>query len=135
MIETIKIIIEIGSILLSLKNQFSNSERKKQIADWLYQLGDNIETLAFHFEVNQYPTSTCARMTESHDNLDEIIGNAIVKEKKEKIKDLIGRCLNIEKTFYEYINLEELDKIKCVQDLYSISGSILGIADTLKFQK
>lgn len=134
-LEIIKSLIDLASSLLSLKNYFSKSERRKEISEWLYQLGDIIENLAHFLDNDQYPSSTCARIQTIYDNLDRIIGDAIPSKDEENIKNLINSCLNIERTFYEYINLEEPDKVDCVRDLYSISGSILGIADTLRFGK
>lgn len=135
MIETIQIILEIGTSLLSLKSFFINSKRKKEISEWLYELGSNVEDLAHYLENNQYPNNCCQRMTIVYDDLHTIVGDAITNKDEENLKDLIRSCLNIERLYYEYINLDEPNKIDCVQELHSIAGSILGMADTLKYQK
>ena len=135
MIETIQIILEIGTSLLSLKGFFINSKRKKEIAEWLYELGSNVEDLAHYLENNQFPVNCCQRMSIVYDNLHQIVGDVITNKDEENLKDLIRSCLNIERLYYEYIHLDEPNKIDCIQELHSIGGSILGMADTLKYQK
>lgn len=134
-LEVIKTLIELASSILTLKSFFSKSTRRKEIAEWLYELGSNIEDLAHFLENNQYPTKTCARMSSVYDNLHKIVGDAITNKDEENLKNLIGSCLNIEKTYYDYMNLDEANKTDSVQELFSIAGSILGLADTLKYQK
>lgn len=134
-LEVVKILIELGSFLPSLGNYFSKSKRKKEISQWLYELGSNIENLAHHFENNQYPSGVCERMRISYDNLNRIVGDAITNKDEEKIKELIGSCIEIEKTYYEYIKLDEFNKTDTVQELFSIAGDILGMADILKYEK
>lgn len=134
-LEIIKTLIELTISLLPLSKYFSKSERKKEISEWLYKLGDNIRHLSYYLKNDQYPATTCERMRIAYDDIHEVIGDIVPEKKEESIKELIGDCLNIEKMFYNYMELDEYDKIDCIQELDSIAGSILGMADTLKHQK
>jgi hypothetical protein len=134
-LEAIGILISIGSSLKELKNKFSNSKRRKEIAEWTYDLGSIVEDIAIHLNKNEYPHQTCARMAYVADIFSEVMGDAITAEEEIFLKELLQSAINIERTFGEYSSLEELDKTSYVQELYSISGSILGIADSLKHKK
>ena len=66
---------------------------------------------------------------------EDIIGDAITQREEKNLKELLFKTINIEKTYSEFINLEDFDQSTYIQELYSISGSILGIADFLKYKK
>lgn len=134
-LQIIKTLIELTTSLLPLEKYFSKSERKKEISEWLYKLGNNIKQLSHFLHNNQFPATTCERIQIAYEDIHEVIGDVIPKKKEANIKALIGDCLNIEKIYYEYMRLDEYDKINCIQELDSIAGSILGMADTLKYQK
>jgi hypothetical protein len=134
-LEGISILISIGNSLKSLKDKFFNSERKKEISEWLYEIGSIVEDIAISLDKGEYPHQTCARMGYVAETFSDVVGDAITSKEEEKLKDLLYSSVNIEKTFGEYMSLEGFDKTTYIQELYSISGTILGIADTLKYKK
>ena len=134
-LEGISILISIGNSLKNLKDKFFNSERKKEISEWLYQIGDVVEDIAISLEKGKYPHQTCARMGYITGTFSDVVGDAITSKEEEKLKNLLYSSVNIEKTFGEYMSLGGFDKTTYIQELHSISGSILGIADTLKYRK
>jgi hypothetical protein len=134
-LESISILISIGNSLKSLKDKFFNSERRKEISKWLYEIGSIIEDIAISLDKGEYPHQTCARMGYIAETFSDVVGDAITSKEEEKLKDLLYSSVNIEKTFGEYMSLEGFDRTTYIQELYSISGLILGIADTLKYKK
>lgn len=134
-LEGISILVSIGSSINQFKNKLFNSNRRKEIAEWVYELGKLVEDLAEYFKRKEYPSQTCARMQHLYQVFDEIVGDAITQKDEEKLKELLFTTINIEKTYGEFINLEDFDQTTYIQELYSISGSILGIADFLKYKK
>jgi hypothetical protein len=134
-LEGIGILISIGNSLKDLKDKFFNSERRKEISEWLYEIGSIVEDIAISLDKEEYPHQTCARMGYIAETFSDIVGDAITSKEEENLKDLLHSSVNIEKTFGEYMSLEGFDKTTYIQELYSISGSILGIADTLKYKK
>jgi hypothetical protein len=134
-LEAIGILISIGSSIKELKDKFFNSKRRKEIAEWTYDLGSIVEDIAIHLNKNEYPHQTCARMAYIADIFSEVVGDAITSREEELLKQLLQSAINIERTFGEYSSLEGFDKTSYIQELYSISGSILGIADSLKHKK
>jgi len=134
-LEGISILINIANLLNELKNKLLNSERRKEICQWLYEIGDLIEDTAISLDKEIYPHQNCSRMQYIVNNFSEVIGDALTSKEEEKLKELLYSSVNIEKTFGEYISLQSFDRTTYIQELYSISGSILGIADTLKYKK
>lgn len=134
-LECLNILINIGSSLVSAKNKLFNSERPKEIAKWLYEIGDIIESIAISLGKNEYPHQTCARMDYISKNVSTVIGDALTEKEEKHLQELLHSAVNVERTYGEYIELENEDKISYIQELYSISGFILGLADTLHYKK
>ena len=134
-LEGISVLINIGTSLIELKKKLFNSNRRKEIAEWVYELGKLVDDLAEYFKRKEYPNQTCSRMQYLYTVFDDIVRDAIAQREEENLKELIFKTINIEKTYGEFINLEEFDQSTYIQELYSISGSILGIADFLKYKK
>ncbi len=134
-LECISILISIGTSLNEVKKKLFNSNRRTQIAEWTYEIGCIIEDIAISLDKGEYPHQTCARMGYIAETFSDIVGDAITSKEEEKLKDLLYSSVNIEKTFGEYMSLEGFDNTTYTQELYSISGLILGIADTLKYKK
>jgi len=134
-LEGISVLINIGTSLIELKKKLFNSNRRKEIAEWVYELGKLVDDLAEYFKRKEYPNQTCSRMQYLYTVFDDIVRDAITQREEENLKELIFKTINIEKTYGEFINLEEFDQSTYIQELYSISGSILGIADFLKYKK
>lgn len=134
-LEGLNILINIASSLNSIKNKLFHSERKKEISQWLYDIGSTIEDIAISLGKGEYPHSSCARMGYVAGNFSSVIGDAITEKEEKDLQKLLNETINIEKTYGEYISLEGFDKTSYVQELYSISGTILGLADTLHYKK
>lgn len=134
-LECLSILINIGSVLNDLKNKLFNTERPKEISKWLYDIGSNIEDIAISLGRGEYPHQTCARMGYIASTFSSIIGDAITKKEEETLQELLNSVINIERIYGEYIQLESFDKTSYIQELFSISGSILGMADTLHYKK
>jgi len=134
-LECISILISIGTSLNELKTKLFNSNRRKQISEWVYDLGNIIEDTAISLDKGIYPHQNCARMQYVAEIFSDVIGDYVTSQEEEKIKELLYSSVNIERTFGEYMSLEDFDKTTYVQELYSISGTILGIADSLKYKK
>lgn len=134
-LECISILISIGTSLNELRNKFFNSNKRKEISEWIYDLGNIIEDTAISLDKGIYPYQNCARMQYVTEIFSDIIGNYITSEEEKKLKELLYSSMNIERTFGEYMSLENFNKTDYVQELYSISGTILGIADSLKYKK
>lgn len=134
-LEGISVLINIGTSLIGLKKNLSNSNRRKEIAEWVYELGRLVDDLAEYFKRKEYPSQTCSRMQYLYSVFEDIVGDAITQREEENLKELLFKTINIEKTYGEFINLEDFDQSTYIQELYSISGSILGIADFLKYKK
>lgn len=134
-LEGISVLINIGTSLIELKKNLFNSNRRKEIAEWVYELGILVDDLAEYFKRKEYPSQTCSRMQYLYSVFEDIVGDAITQREEENLKELLFKTINIEKTYSEFINLEDFDQSTYIQELYSISGSILGIADFLKYKK
>lgn len=134
-LEGISVLINIGTSLIGLKKNLFNSNRRKEIAEWVYELGILVDDLAEYFKRKEYPSQTCSRMQYLYSVFEDIIGDAITQREEKNLKELLFKTINIEKTYSEFINLEDFDQSTYIQELYSISGSILGIADFLKYKK
>jgi hypothetical protein len=134
-LEAIGILIGIANGIKEIKNKLFNSERSKEVSEWVYSIGNIIEDTAISLDQGIYPHQNCARMLHIADTFSKTIGDAITSKEEEKLKDFLYSSVNIERTFGEYMSLEDFDKTTYIQELYSISGSILGIADTLKYKK
>lgn len=134
-LECLNILINIGSSLNNLKNKLFNTERPKEVSKWLYDIGSNIEDIAVSLGKDEYPHQTCARMGYIASTFSSAIGDAITKKEEETLQKLLNSTINIEKIYGEYIHLESFDKTSYIQELFSISGSILGMADTLHYKK
>lgn len=134
-LECLNILINIGSSLISIKNKLMNSERTKEISRWLFDIGLNIDNIASSLSRGEYPHQTCARMQHIAKVFSSVVGDAITEKEESQIQELLDSAINIEKTYGEYIQLGDEDKISYFQELYSISGSILGIADELHYKK
>jgi len=135
MTETLVVLINICTSIIDLKGKLFNSNRKKELSEWIYLLGNNIEIIADFLKRNEYPYQTCSRMEQVANSFSFIVGNTLSEEDKENLEKLLFSSINIERIFGEYSMLKEENKTTYIQELYSISGSILGIADLLKYQK
>ena len=135
MTEILLTLINICSSIIDLKSKLFNSDRKKELSEWIYLVGNNIEVIADFLDDNEYPHKTCARMEEAAYSFSSIIGDTLLKEEKEHLEKLLFSAIQVEKIFAEYSNLKRGDRTRYIQELYIISGSVLGIADTLKYQK
>ena len=133
-LECLNILINIGSSIKDIRKKLFNSERTKEISKWLYDIGFNIENIALDLNDGEYPHQTCARMAYTADNFSSVIGDALGEKEESNLQELLNSAVNIERTYGEYINLESEDKISYIQELYSISGYILGLADTLNYK-
>lgn len=135
MTETLLTLINICTLIIDLKDKFFKSDRKKELSEWIYLIGNNVETIADFLIDNEYPHQTCTRMEEAAYSFSSVIGNTLSKDEKENLQNLLLSAIQVEKIFGEYSNLIRKDKTRYIKELYIISGSILGIADTLKYQK
>ena len=133
MTETLLVLINICSSVIDLKNKFFNSNRKKAISEWLEKIGINIQSIADSLKINEYPYQTCSRMTEAYNECYSILGNVVDDNNLEKLNNLLGESTQIEKIFGEYSSVKEEEKQGYINQLYTISGTILGISDTLKY--
>lgn len=134
-LECIGVLISIASAIENLKNKLFNSDRKKEISQWVYDIGDLIEDIAISYDKGYHPHQSCARIEVIYENFSKVVGDAITEKEEKDLKKLLEFSLNIERMTGEYMSLRDYDKTSYIQELYSISGSILGIADTLKYQK
>ena len=133
-LECLNILINIGSSIKDIRKKLFNSERTKEISKWLYDIGSNIENIASELDKGEYPHQTCSRMEYTADNFLSVVGDALGEKEENNLQELLNSAVNIERTYGEYINLEREDKISYIQELYSISGYILGLADTLHYK-
>jgi hypothetical protein len=135
MTEILFTLINICSSIIDVKNKLFNSDRKKELSEWIYLIGNNIEVIADFLDDNEYPHKTCARMEEAAYSFSSVIGNTLSEEEKEHLEKLLFSAIQVEKIFAEYSNLKRGERTIYIRELYIISGSVLGIADTLKYQK
>lgn len=133
-LECLNILINIGSSLKGIRKKLFHTERPKEISKWLYDIGSNVEDIAFHLGKGEYPHQTCGRMKYIAENFSGVIGDALTEKEENNLQELLNSAVNIERTYGEYIQLESEDKVSYIQELYSISGYILGLADTLHYK-
>lgn len=137
MIETLEcmnVLIGICSAIRGLRNKLFNSDRKKQIGVWLEELSFIVEEVAECLSRKEFPHKTCARLGYLSEMFPITVGDALTEREEIHVHSLLISAVNIERTYGEYLELNKEDKVSYVQELYSIAGCLLGIADTLKYQ-
>jgi len=136
MIETLEcmsVLINICSAIRDLRSKLFNSERKKEIAAWLSELSAIIEEMAEFLSNKEYPHKTCARMGYLAEMFPNTVGDALTEREEIRVHTLLVSAVNIERMYGEFLDQSKEDKVSYLQELYSISGTLLGIADTLKY--
>lgn len=134
-LSSIKTLIDIVSSISLLKNKLYNSERRREIAEWLYEIDNIIEDIGYSMIRKEFPHQTCARMEYIAISFSDVVGNIIPFGEKQKLQDLLNATINIERLYGEFQQLEGFDRTEYIEKLFSISGTILGIADTLYYTR
>ncbi len=134
-IQFICTLIEITNGIFSFKEGFKNSSRKKEIAEWLYELGALIDNTAHSLNQNTYPHNNCLRMRGLVDQFPHIFSDIFSKDKIEDLQNKLIQVTEIEKMFGDLSQLSSEDRKTNINELYEISASFMVMGDTLKYSK
>jgi hypothetical protein len=134
-IQLICVLIEVTKAIFSFTEGFKNSKRKKEIAEWLHELGALIDNTASSLDQNNYPHNNCLRMRGLVDVFPHIFSDVFSKDKIEDLQNKMIQVTEIERMFGELSQLSPEDRRNNINELYEISSSFMVMSDTLKYSK
>jgi hypothetical protein len=128
---TFKMIIDIGISLFNVTKSLSGKEKRKNLGDWLHDLGVLVEDIAVKLESREFPHTSCSKMSYMVDHFDEMMTGHLDDTELSNLQKMLNQARNIERLYGELSQLPAEEKSEKIVALKETAGTLQAAGDML----